>query len=53
MEDKKMARVEPIMDRKKLDAMADYLYNKSIRDYVLFELGINLGIRVTDFTHQN
>lgn len=47
-----MARVEPIMDRKKLDAMADYLYNKSIRDYVLFELGINLGIRVTDFTHQ-
>ncbi|MBO5389225.1 MAG: tyrosine-type recombinase/integrase [Lachnospiraceae bacterium] len=37
---------------KKLNLMADYLYNKSIRDYMIFEIGINLGVRVTDFTHQ-
>ena len=47
-----MSRVEPIMNKEQLDKMADYLYNKNIRDYILFELGINLGIRVTDFTHQ-
>lgn len=47
-----MELVEPIMNRKQLDEMADYLYNKNIRDYVLFEIGINLGIRVTDFTNQ-
>lgn len=47
-----MELVEPIMDRDKLDAMADYLYNKNKRDYVMFEIGINLGIRVTDFTKQ-
>jgi integrase len=45
-------KVEPIMDRDKLDKMVDYLYNKSKRDYVMFEIGINLGMRVTDFTHQ-
>jgi integrase len=47
-----MSRVEPIMDKKKLNEMIEYLYNKNIRDYVMFEIGINLGIRVTDFTHQ-
>ena len=33
-----MELVEPIMDRDKLDAMADYLYNKNKRDYVMFEI---------------
>lgn len=47
-----MELVEPIMDKDKLLAMANYLYKKNIRDYVLFEIGINLGIRVTDFTQQ-
>lgn len=47
-----MELVYPITDRKKLDAMADYLYNSSVRDYIMFEIGINLGIRVTDFTQQ-
>lgn len=47
-----MELVYPITDRSKLDAMADYLYNKSVRDYIMFEIGINLGIRVTDFTQQ-
>ena len=47
-----MQLTHPITDREKIDAMADYLYNKNIRDYVLFEIGINIGIRVTDFTKQ-
>lgn len=47
-----MEVVYPITDRYKLDAMADYLYNKSLRDYIMFEIGINIGIRVTDFTQQ-
>lgn len=47
-----MELVYPITDRKQLDSMADYLYNKNKRDYVMFEIGINLGIRVTDFTQQ-
>lgn len=47
-----MELVYPITDRHKLDAMADYLYNKSLRDYIMFEIGINIGIRVTDFTQQ-
>lgn len=47
-----MKLVYPITDRHKLDAMADYLYNKSLRDYIMFEIGINIGIRVTDFTQQ-
>ena len=47
-----MELTHPITDRDKIDAMADYLYNKNIRDYVLFEIGINIGIRVTDFTKQ-
>lgn len=47
-----MELVYPITNRHQLDAMADYLYNKSLRDYIMFEIGINIGIRVTDFTQQ-
>lgn len=47
-----MEYVYPITDIEKLNIMANYLYNKSKRDYLIFEIGINLGIRVTDFTHQ-
>lgn len=47
-----MELVYPITNRKQLDDMADYLYNKNIRDYIMFEIGINIGIRVTDFTQQ-
>lgn len=47
-----MELVYPITDRAKLDAMADYLFRTNTRDYVLFELGINIGLRVTDFTQQ-
>lgn len=47
-----MELVYPITNRHQLDKMADYLYNKSLRDYIMFEIGINIGIRVTDFTQQ-
>ena len=47
-----MEYVYPITDMEKLNIMAKYLKDKSTRDFVIFELGINLGIRVTDFTKQ-
>lgn len=47
-----MELTHPITSQEQLNKMASYLYNKSMRDYVLFEVGINLGIRVTDFTQQ-
>lgn len=47
-----MELTHPITDQKQINEMADYLYKKNTRDYVLFEIGINLGIRVTDFTKQ-
>ena len=45
-----MELVEPITDPVKLENMADYLKKQSLRNYIIFEIGINLGIRVTDFT---
>lgn len=47
-----MSLVHPITNPVQLQSMIDYLYEHSKRDYVLFEIGINLGIRVTDFSHQ-
>ena len=47
-----MELVYPITNRNQLDKMADFLYKKSLRDYIMFEIGINIGIRVTDFTQQ-
>ena len=43
-----MNSVEPIRDKKKIEAMKKILYAQSIRDYVLFVLGINSGIRISD-----
>lgn len=43
-----MERVEPIRDKDVLFAMLDYLYAKSERDYMLFLVGINTGLRVSD-----
>lgn len=61
-----MGLTHSITDAKQLGLMADYLYNKKIdkkkknksltirdkRDYIMFEVGINLGIRISDFTKQ-
>lgn len=43
-----MEYVEPIRDRKKLDAMKTYLRGRNLRDYCLFVLGINSGLRISD-----
>ena len=43
-----MKVVEPIRDKAVLFAMLDYLKAKSERDYMLFMVGINTGLRVSD-----
>ena len=41
-------KVEPIRDRKKIKDMEEYLRYRRERDYVLFVLGINTGLRISD-----
>ncbi|HDR5039238.1 TPA: tyrosine-type recombinase/integrase [Bacillus anthracis] len=44
-----MNTVEPIRDKKKIDAIKKYLIGSGkIRDYALFTVGINTGLRVSD-----
>lgn len=43
-----MEFVQPIRERKKIEAMKRYLKGKSIRDYLLFVLGISSALRVSD-----
>ena len=40
--------VQPIRDKKQIDKMKDYLQKQNYRDYVLFILGINSGLRISD-----
>ena len=40
--------VEPIRDPKKINAMKKYLKGKNIRDYVLFTVGVNIALRISD-----
>ena len=40
--------VEPIRDKKKIDSIKRYLKGKNIRDYVMFVLGVNSGLRISD-----
>ena len=40
--------VEPIRDKRKLDKMKAILKKDNERDYVLFTLGINSGLRISD-----
>lgn len=42
----------PIKNMDKLQEIEKYLKNKSERDYILFEVGIHLGIKAEDFTQQ-
>ncbi|MQY58199.1 MAG: tyrosine-type recombinase/integrase [Clostridia bacterium] len=41
-------KVEPIRDRKKILAIKQNLKARSVRNYLLFSLGMNLGLRVSD-----
>jgi integrase len=43
-----MNTVQPIRDKKKLEAMKQELLRQGYRDYLLFVLGINTGFRVSD-----
>ncbi|WP_018704813.1 site-specific integrase [Anaeromusa acidaminophila] len=43
-----MEYVEPIRDKKQLDNMKRYLKEKNKRDWLLFVLGINSGLRISD-----
>lgn len=43
-----MEFVQPIRERKKVEAMRKYLRGSNLRDYCLFVLGVNSGLRVSD-----
>lgn len=43
-----MELVQPIRDKTKIEAMKKVLRGQSLRDYVLFILGINSGLRISD-----
>lgn len=43
-----VALVEPIRDLKQLNDMKEYLLEHNERDYLMFVLGINSGLRVSD-----
>jgi integrase len=40
--------VQPIRDKRKLEAIKQHLRNQSERDYILFMVGINTGLRISD-----
>ncbi|AIQ19087.1 integrase [Paenibacillus sp. FSL H7-0357] len=42
-----MEFVEPIRSKKQIDALKKYLRGQNIRDYLLFVLGINSGLRIS------
>jgi len=45
--------VQPIREEKKIEAMKTLLKGKSLRDYCLFTLGINSGLRISDLLGLN
>jgi len=47
-----MNRVEPLRDKKKIAAIKNMLKGAGrFRDYALFVLGINFGLRIDDLLH--
>ncbi len=43
-----MKYVEPIRSKQQIDAMKSYLKEQNLRDFLLFVLGINSGLRISD-----
>lgn len=43
-----MNEVQPIRDKKRLEGMKNELLKQGYRDYMLFVLGINTGLRISD-----
>lgn len=46
--DLSMRYVQPIKDKEQLQEFEDYLKNKNPRDHIMFLLGVNLGLRISD-----
>ena len=46
-----MEFVEPIRSKKQIENMKRYLKDQSLRDWLLFTLGINSGLRISDLLH--
>jgi integrase len=44
----KMETVQPIRDKQKIQEVKDILKVKNYRDYILFCMGINVGLRISD-----
>ena len=40
--------VQPVRNLEKVDKMKEFLRNKSERDYIMFVLGITVGLRISD-----
>ena len=45
--------VQPIRSKEKIEQMKKYLKSHSLRDYTLFTLGINSGLRISDLLKLN
>lgn len=43
-----MKEVQPIRDKDKIEEMKSELLKKGLRDYMIFVLGINTGLRISD-----
>lgn len=43
-----MAAVEPLRDKKDIELMKNVLRNRNIRHYLLFIVGCNMGLRISD-----
>lgn len=43
-----MELVEPIREKRQIQGMKKYLRGQNVRDYLLFTLGINSGLRISD-----
>ncbi|MBU2700100.1 integrase [Sporomusaceae bacterium BoRhaA] len=43
-----MKYVEPIRSKQQIDAVKSYLKDQNLRDWLLFVLGINSGLRISD-----
>lgn len=48
-----MELVEPIRDKKQIQGMKKYLKGQNCRDWLLFTLGINSGLRISDLLKLN
>lgn len=46
-----MEYVEALKDRKFIFEIKEYLKNNSLRDYLFFVMGINLGLRLSELLH--